>query len=800
MVNGRYRSAVVSLIAGLCAAAGTLMAAEEGMRLRFSTEARPVTVRVSGTVTDAKTGQPIANARVRGHVILWGDRGPDQFDKSPAMETVTGPDGRYRLEFIAALTATGEMKGRDGLCVYAGAPGYETLPRYGKPDVTEENRTFSDFNFSLGPGKRIAGTVKDSAGLPVEGAVVRVQNSYNGDWNFFGSLGRVLTDKDGRFEVWIGSDRETVGGDPWLCITKPAVGAVLAWDILAKEDTGTLMLTGGDVVGKVLDAAGSPVADCEVQARQFPGYLLCTARTDREGHYVLKGIPGDPSIVDFFKRKNGPSDDGSLGAITVYARVDPNASLKDCPRYRVMAKDGQTVATLLDPTVSGELLASKTLRDLGGLMVRLDRDWETMARADTNGRFYFPSVSAGRHTLTAYLPHNLRYDRGIGRTQIDLEPGKSLTGVQIQLEDLAELMVQVLDASGNPLPGITAGATWSSSGDGQWTEGTVSDNEGWASLCLYAGGAQYVKGVDPSGRLTAEAANEVSPKPGQVMEPVRITMLPVAAITARLLDPQGRALATRDVTYTLTWADKSRRTRTLKTSDQGEIEIPRITPGIVSLAIETVPSELAAAVTDRMEVQPGQTKALADVKLQKVTFHTVPGRLLASETFTDLSGFKIRLDLKKWEPMVATDAQGRFVLTNVPDGQHRLTAYLPFNLRTDRGVGHTTIEVKGKDIADAQLGLETLSTIRMTITDESGKPLEGISAAAWWTKDHSGVFTEGTKSDGQGRATLYLYPGEAQYVGAHDWSKKYTLLSHTPMTTKKGQMVEDLKVVMKEGK
>jgi len=181
----------------------------------------------------------------------------------------------------------------------------------------------------------------------------------------------------------------------------------------------------------------------------------------------------------------------------------------------------------------------------------------------------------------------------------------------------------------------------------------------------------------------------------------------------------------------------------------------------------------------------------------KVELHTVAGRLLPSETFTDLTGLKIRLDLKEWEPMVTTDADGRFVLPQVPDGKHRLTAYLPFNLRTDRGVGHTMIEVKGSDMGDVQLKLETLSTIHMTITDESGKPLEGISAAAWWTENHSGVFTEGTKSNTQGQATLYLYPEQAQYVGAHDWSNKYTLTGHRAVTSKKGEVINGLKVMMR---
>ena len=139
-------------------------------------------------------------------------------------------------------------------------------------------------------------------------------------------------------------------------------------------------------------------------------------------------------------------------------------------------------------------------------------------------------------------------------------------------------------------------------------------------------------------------------------------------------------------------------------------------------------------------------------------------------------------------------------MTKARAGRNRLTAYLPFNLRTDRGVGHTYVTVKDRDVAGVELKLETLTRIPVRITDESGKPLEGISAAAWWTENHSGVFTEGTKSDKQGRATLYLYPASRQYLGAHDWSGRYTLKAHKEITPVPGNIEKEHHVVMTTSK
>ncbi len=108
----------------------------------------------------------------------------------------------------------------------------------------------------------------------------------------------------------------------------------------------------------------------------------------------------------------------------------------------------------------------------------------------------------------------------------------------------------------------------------------------------------------------------------------------------------------------------------------------------------------------------------------------------------------------------------------------RLTAYLPNNL------------------GDVELQLEPLAVYDITIVDESGEPIPKVSAAAWWTDDHSGVFTEGTKSDDQGRATLYLYPDQRQYLGAHDWDGKYRLKSHREVMPRAQRAATEVTVTM----
>ncbi len=603
----------------------TFASEKDGMHLKFSLEAKPFTVTVSGKVTDKESGEPIENALVRSHITIWKYQGPDLFEKCPYQETRTDAEGNYQLQFITPLTTSGPMKGKDGLCVYVSAAGYETKPEYGRSAVTPDKTVYSDFNFELKPGKLIKGTVVDEQGNAVEGARVRVQSGFNGDWSFFGSLGETFTSQNGSFEIWMGAyDADTnkrISGKRWLNILKQGQGSCLFWDIMKKDDVGTLTLSsGGCISGRVVDTSGKGIANCQISVRGFPFNVITETSTDNDGNYLLQGIKGDPSLIEFYKTKNKRYQDGT-GKVKVYADVNPMMSLRDVPQYEIMPKDGETVAgpdlvVGTDASVSGRLDAAGNTFGLGGLMVRLDYSWGNMVEVDAEGNFYFPFASPGKHRLTAYLPHNLRYDRGIGQAEIEVKAGKPVKDVRIQLEDLAELRVQYLDADGNPLKGITAGATWSKNGSGSWTEGTKSDKDGRAVLYLYADTVQYVRGFDLGGDLVAENVEMVKPQAGQIMDNLQIVMVPSGSISGQLMNENNELLAETDVHYTLNFADGIHRNGRTQTDTDGRFGIDRLPPGIVKLSIEVDSVIFDNAPGDSFELKPGQAKGLGQITLK----------------------------------------------------------------------------------------------------------------------------------------------------------------------------------------
>ena len=304
-----------------------------------------------------------------------------------------------------------------------------------------------------------------------------------------------------------------------------------------------------------------------------------------------------------------------------YARLTAAMELKNAPNFQLVAQDSRTITAPdvvagAEASVSGTLLRSRTALGLGGLLVRLDGSWENMVEADINGHFSFPYVAPGQHTLTAYLPHNLRYDRGIGKTTVQVQPGTPIKDVRIQLLDLAELRVQYLDANGNPLPGITASASWLKSGEGAWTQGTVSDNDGWASLYLYPDSVQYLRGFDSSGKLTAELWQEINPQPAEVMQTRQIVMIPTASLSGRLVDGQGRPLGLKPVRCTVTAADGADYHKGFKTDPEGDFQLQGITPGILKFSFEIEGTEFADALGKAIELRPASAETVGNIVLK----------------------------------------------------------------------------------------------------------------------------------------------------------------------------------------
>jgi Carboxypeptidase regulatory-like domain len=132
-----------------------------------------------------------------------------------------------------------------------------------------------------------------------------------------------------------------------------------------------------------------------------------------------------------------------------------------------------------------------------------------------------------------------------------------------------------------------------------------------------------------------------------------------------------------------------------------------------------------------------------------------------------------RADLRK----VLTDARGRFVFVNLPDGSFTLTAtkagYLPGELgrRDPLGPGQTLVLSAGKVLQRQQISLWKYAAVTGRVTDRNGQSLVGIRVEAWERRFVAGrpqfnnVIPHASRTDDRGVFRIAaLAPGSYAFV------------------------------------
>jgi beta-lactamase regulating signal transducer with metallopeptidase domain len=351
----------------LCVALGTIaLGSFAGVRLVYAaapaTATSTYTVAIEGKVTDAVTGKPVPGADVRGWVCLVDFR-PDRAERSAQQQVKTDGEGRYRLTLVSPLTTSGRYKGQDVAALMVRAAGYGTRPVFVKGAVTPAKLAFTGIDVALGPGRKLTGRIVDEQHQPVAGARIAVGDDQSGGWDDWSAWGGATSDEKGLFEIWMNREKpKDMGPNPRLAIIKPGYGTVVQWDILQKEDLGDVVLKpGGTVTGKVVDQKGKAVSGCTMDAFLYPFGRVGRAVTDANGNWEMKGLPGKPSIAEFFHRKNGPNGYfPSYGRLRLYARLDEQSPLTQEPDCSIAAEEGKEVAA---PNV---ILGAQAARETAG--------------------------------------------------------------------------------------------------------------------------------------------------------------------------------------------------------------------------------------------------------------------------------------------------------------------------------------------------------------------------------------------------------------------------------------------------
>ncbi len=350
---------------------------------------------LAGVVT-AGAGTPVSGARVRASARANRPGGrivPMNMPGGPGgLEAATGPDGAWRIPTVppGTMTVTVEAEGfidgvRGDLNV---AAGVET-----RADV------------SLEAGRAIAGTVRDAAGAPVEGARVFARTVV-GTPPEQAKFKNGTTDAAGAFRL-AGLPAATFT----LTISAPGNAQRTLPDVAAgNEAVDVRLLPAVRMSGKVVDLEGNPVAGARVSATsEGADGVNGSGRSGADGTFEIDALVAGSYRVtaQTFDRKYGRSETkGVSGDATGLVLTLPRALEI---RGRVVGVDGGVPAergfvSAADPSGAGP---------------------PGRARWEEDGTFVLTGLSEGTYTLRATVP---------GKFEGTASAAAGGTGVTLRLE------------------------------------------------------------------------------------------------------------------------------------------------------------------------------------------------------------------------------------------------------------------------------------------------------------------------------------------------------------------------------
>ncbi len=385
---------------------------------------------ISGIVTDATTGQPIAGAVVSEG---W------TFEKT----TKTSDSGEYVLR---GFTVDWSQD------VHARAKGFGRLEKSLPEDAGDNVR----IDFELSPGRRARGRVLEPGGTPISGAYVAAVGSEFQDTTQMADWIASRSREDGSFDLW--ELRPDVRHA--LLVSKEGFGRVV-YDFPTSEtasaviELGDVFLKGpSGIAGLVVDDTGQGVSDVEVSAKGW-----------NEDRFRLSQKTEHPVAEYYVDHKSGRTDDLgrfrftdlSAGSYEVSARIP---GLPSKIRTDVTLRNGEVRRDVRLVVPSGESIDG-TVTDPDGkpqsevfveLMPELpERGATSSLSTGPDGKFHFGGLRAGSYRITArrWWPGNPEDLRVSTAKRGSIAAGTS--SLIIALPRAATISGSVVDTTGSPV-------------------------------------------------------------------------------------------------------------------------------------------------------------------------------------------------------------------------------------------------------------------------------------------------------------------------------------------------------------
>jgi protocatechuate 3,4-dioxygenase beta subunit len=501
-----------------------------------------------------------------------------------------------------------------------------------------------------------------------------------------------------------------------------------------------------DLAGRVIDQAGTAVADVQVWAiggRTIEPVTVATATTDRQGRYVLPGAWAHKAAKTFGDERLGlfaRARDGRVGWLTNYAReqlVRQGGEIELQPvsevRGRVTDQDGRPIG---GASIAAEEFWKPTetgFSELMGLVPETAAAYSTHTAAD--GSFTLKGIPRGalveakitprgrepaRISWVTTQPAVITLDHRLGRIKGWLKPtdARGFTGpmrVYVRLE--------------GPRGRSAAGPV-----SLRYNAGMEASQDGSFQFDGLPPGRYVVDATsEKDAPFIAKAVGGVEVAPNGVAT-VEVPLERLVTITGRVIDaPTGKGVANISVAcYRLDFV-YLKEMRTSRTDAEGRYSV-LAQPGTVHIEAQGLPKSYLGPTPEEypnLEVKADRT--VPDLKLTHAT--GLDGIVVdeAGHPVPSAEVYFVFLPERRWsrreEPM-RTGPDGTFQLDQLhPDDKARLWA---------RAGDATT---NGTIVAQPKQGKVTLTVnpkysvrLRGLVTDSSGQRVAGAKVSLWWTR------------------------------------------------------------------
>jgi protocatechuate 3,4-dioxygenase beta subunit len=576
----------------------------------------------------------------------------------------------------------------------------------------------------------LSGRVTDSQGKPVQDAEVTLYQMRIGELKVLPRIeviDRKTTGADGAFTFAVAKGGETYREGR---VIARKGGFSLGWAVWQMRVDQRLDIPLGqptELAGDVVDEAGRPIADAEVNTamammgrgedlRDLPGPGFLRTRTDRNGRFLFANMPAEATF-EFLVEAPGRATISTFN-MTSYSRDQCQFS---------PGQAGIKLTLSAEARIEGVVVEKAGGKPVGGVQVAAQAGWwqdttlpSKLAVTAEDGTFRIGGLSADRCTLKLPEAPGQVAEWVANKLRLSVKAGETTSGIRMQITKGAILGVLVRDPAGKSVGNVQVYLCPTHPGQ---SFGGETDESGLARIRVVPG-SYSVAQLSRRGYIRWKSTEQVTVGEGETKR-IECTVSPMPMVTGIVRDEAGNPLS--GVTVQATWSRPSSSSTVQERSDaSGMFDItgdpyPMEQGATVVFAARDPAHNLARALEIDERTGPLDLKLEPGVIITGTVLNQEGKPLPGASVLVILRGSKATVPVVWGEPTVGPD--GVFEIKAIPpERECAVTVSADNYAKRTISIGSLDPKESCHDIGQVRLTRGELS-VSGTVVDPNGNPV-----------------------------------------------------------------------------